>query len=182
MQHHERLTKVYRGLDADQLAALAFHYQVDSNDLEFKRIASAVPMKSYTCPDVTYQAKLDGLTWLAVYWAVEYWRLRCVKAELLGAAIVALRRANKLTAEKAPDAIEADEKADDLLCAHEQAERHLLALDAALVAICKGKGIDPADVRKLADAMPFKPSRSDIEPDTEVQAAMESAFAKLLDQ
>lgn len=182
MQHHERLTKAYRGLDADQLAALAFHYSAEANELELKRLEDAVPLKDYRCPDVKYQARMDSLFRLSAFWGIEHWRSRCRKAELLGAALAARRRANKQTEEKAPDAIEADEKADELLDAHEQAERHLLALDAALVAICKGKGIDPADVRKLADTKPFEPSRPAIDPDAEVQAAMESAFAKLLDQ
>ena len=167
MNHHDRLTKAYKGLNADQLAALAFHYATNANELEFERVASAVPLKDYRCPDVTYQAKLDSLTWLAVHWAIEHWRLRCRKAETLGGALAAIRRGN-------------DEMADELIDAHEQAEKYLLALDAALAAICNEKGIDTADVRKTAGAEPFKPMRESMSPDAEIQAAMQSAFAELL--
>lgn len=167
MNHHDRLTRAYRGLTADQLAALAFHYMTGANDLEFKRVADAVPLKDYRCPDVAYQARLDGFTRFAAYWAIEHWRLRTRKAEMLGAALVANRRND-------------DEKADDLLYAHEQAESCLLALDAALLAICADNSIDPADVRKMAGTEPFKPMRDGMTADGEMQAAMQSAFAQLL--
>lgn len=168
MQHHDRLTRAYRGLTADQLAALAFHYMTGANDLEFKRVADAVPLKDYRCPDVAYQARLDGFTRFAAYWAIEHWRLRTRKAEMLGAALAAIRRGEEF------------EKTDDLLYAHEQAESCLLALDAALLAICADNQIDPADVRKMAGTEPFKPMRDGMTADGEMQAAMQSAFAQLL--
>ena len=89
MNHHDRLTKAYRGLNADQSAALAFHYISEGNALEFKRLGDAVPRKDYNCPDVAYQARLDGFTRFAACWAIEHWRLRCHKAEMLGAALAA---------------------------------------------------------------------------------------------
>jgi len=168
MKQQDRIAKAYRGLTADQLAALAFHYMTGANDLEFKRVADAVPLKDYRCPDVSYQARLDGFTRFAAYWAIEHWRLRTRKAEMLGAALAAIRRGEDF------------EKTDDLLYAHEQAESCLLALDAALDVICQGKGIDPADVRKIAGAEPFKPRREGMTPDGEMQAAMQKAFAQLL--
>lgn len=169
MQHPDRITRAYRGLTADQLAALAFHYMTGANDLEFKRVADAVPLKDYRCPDVSYQARLDGFTRFAAYWAIEHWRLRTRKAEMLGAALAAIRRGEDF------------EKTDDLLHAHEQAESYLLALDAAaLLAICTDNGIDPADVRRIAGAEPFKPMREGLTADGDMQTAMESAFARLL--
>lgn len=167
MQHLDRLTRAYRGLTADQLAALAFHYMTGANDLEFKRVADAVPLKDYRCPDVSYQARLDGFTRFAAYWAVEHWRLRTRKAESLGGALAALHRGN-------------DEQADAMIEAHEQAETYLLALDAALLAICADNSIDPADVRRIAGTEAFKPMREGMTPDGDMQAAMQSAFAQLL--
>lgn len=167
MQHRDRLTKAYRGLTPDQLAALAFHYMTGANDLEFQRVADAVPLKDYRCPDVAYQARLDGFMRFAAYWAIEYWRLRTRKAETLGGALAALRRNN-------------DGQADALIEAHEKAESCLLALDAALLAICADNSIDPADVRRMADVEPFKPMREGMTPDGAMKAAMQSAFAELL--
>jgi hypothetical protein len=147
---------------------MAFHYMTSANDLEFRRVADAVPLKDYHCPDVTYQARLDGFTRFAAYWSIEHWRLRTRKAETLGAALAAIRRGEDI------------EKTDELLDAHEQAESCLLALDAALLAICADNHIDLADVRKLAGTKPFKPMRDGMAADGEMQAAMQSAFAQLL--
>ena len=168
MKQQDRIAKAYRGLTTDQLAALAFHYMTDANDLEFKRVADAVPLKDYRCPDVSYQARLDGYTRFAAYWAIEHWRLRCHKAEMLGAALAAIRRGEDF------------EKSDDLLYAHEQAESCLLTLDAALMAICTDNNIDPADVRRIAGTEAYKPMREGMAPDGAMQAAMQSAFAELL--
>lgn len=167
MNHHDRLTKAYRGLNADQLAALAFHYISEGDALEFERLRDAVPRKDYNCPDVAYQARLDGVTRFAACWAIEHWRLRCYKAEVLGAALAAARRTD-------------DERADTLLDAHEQAGSCLLALDMALAAICTDHGLDAADVRRMARTEAFKPMREGMTPDDEMQAAMQSAFAELL--
>lgn len=164
MQHHDRLTKAYKGLNADQLAALAFHYMTDVNDLELKRIADAVPLKDYRCPDVAYQARLDSITRFAACWGIEHWRMRCHKAEVLGAVLATLRRGD-------------NEKADSLLEAHEQAEKYLLALDAVLVSVCADMKVDPADVRKMAGAQPFAPRREGMKPDGEMLATMRAAFA-----
>jgi hypothetical protein len=87
---------------------------------------------------------------------------------MMGAALAAIRRGEDF------------EETDDLLFAHEQAESCLLALDAALLTICADNGIDPADVRKMAGAEPYKPMREGVAPDGEMQAAMQSAFAQLL--
>lgn len=165
--HHDRLTKAYRGLNADQSAALAFHYISEGNALEFKRLGDAVPRKDYNCPDVAYQARLDGFTRFAACWAIEHWRLRCHKAEMLGAALVANRRGEDF------------EKADDLLYSHERAESCLLALDAALVAICAEHGLDADDVRRMAGTEAFKPMREGMTPDADYLAAMQAGLAQL---
>ena len=165
--HHDRLTKTYRGLTADQLAALAFHYICEGNALEFKRLGDAVPRKDYNCPDVAYQARLDGFTRFAAYWAVEHWRLRTRKAEMLGAALAAIRRGEDF------------EKTDDLLYAHEQAESCLLALDASLLAICAEHGLDADDVRRMAGAEAFKPMREGMTPDADYLAEMRAGLAQL---
>ena len=127
-----------------------------------------MPLKDYRCPDVAYQARLDGFTRFAAYWAIEHWRLRCRKAEMLGAALAAIRRGDEF------------EKTDDLLYAHEQAESGLLALDAALATVCAEHGLDAADVRRVAGTEAFKPMREGLAPDCEYLAAMQSAFAQIV--
>lgn len=150
--HHNRLTKAYRGLSADHSAALAFHYISEGNELEFNRLADAVPRKDYTCPDLAYQTRLDGLTRFAAFWAIEYWRLRSRKAELLGASIALHHKGNH-------------ETADEFLEAHEQTEASLLALDTALMMVCHENGLNPSDVRRIAGTEQFKARREATVPD-----------------
>lgn len=165
----DQITAAYKGLNADQMAALAFHYLSEENNLEFKRLGDAVPLSDYRYrgPDEAYQARLDGVRRFAEGWATEYWRLRCYKAEMLGATLAAVRRGVD------------DEKADALLDAHGQAESYLLALDVAMTEVCDDHGIDPADVRRMSGAEAFKPRREGTTPDADYLAAMRAGLAKL---
>jgi hypothetical protein len=167
MNPHNRLTKAYKGLTVDQLATLAFHYMTDANELEFERVASSVQRKTYTFPDVEYQARLDAFSHFSACWAIEHWRLRCRKAELLGGALAASRRGDS-------------EKADALIDAHEHAEKSLLALDDVLAEICKESGISPDDVRKMAGTTVFVPMRENTVPDADMAAILQAGFIKLL--
>ena len=168
MKQQDRIAKAYCGLPTDQLAALAFHYMAVDNDLEMKRVTDAVPLKVYRCHDEAYEARLDGLARLASHWAVAHWRLRAQAAESLNSSLAVLRRGDE------------HEQAGGLLDAHEQAETYLLALDAALLAVCADNNLDPSDIRRMAGAEPYKAMREGMTPDGEMQAAMESAFAKVL--
>lgn len=168
MKQQDRIAKAYCGLPTDQLAALAFHYMAVDNDLEMKRVTDAVPLKVYRCHDEAYEARLDGLARLASHWAVAHWRLRAQAAESLNSSLAVLRRGDE------------HEQAGGLLDAREQAETHLLALDAALLAVCAEINIDPADIRRMAGAEPFQSSREGVVPDSEMKMAMEFAFAEML--
>lgn len=168
MKQQDRIAKAYRGLTADQLAALAFHYMVDANDLEFNRVADAVSLKDYRCLDMSYQDRLEGFTQFAAYWAIEHWRLRTSKAETLAAAFAALRLGD-------------DAKADAMIEVREQIETYLLALDSVLLAICAENNIDPADVRKMAGTEPYKPMRNGMTADCAMQLEMQSAFAAVME-
>lgn len=166
MNHHDRLTKAYRGLNTDQLAALAFHYISDGNALESRRLCDAVPMKDYRCLDAAYEARLDSLMWFSARWAIEHWRWRCRSAETLAGALAAVHSDGY------------DEKAETALERHENAEKCLLALDAVLLDVCRDHGIDPGDVRKLAGAQPFAPAREGMAPDTEVVAMLRAGLTQ----
>jgi hypothetical protein len=122
---------------------------------------AATKGKTYIC------APMDGFKHFAACWAIEHWRMRCHKAEVLGAALVANRRGDDF------------EKADDLLYAHERAESCLLALDAALVAICAEHGLDAADVRRMAGTEAFNSRRKSAKPDADYLAAVQSALAEI---
>jgi hypothetical protein len=170
MNIQNRINKTYNELNADQMAALGFHYLSKGNKLEFKRLAAAVPQKSYRGPDETYQARLDGLYLLTMSWSNVHWRLRHDLAQTLVAIQEALRKKSD------------DEEIDYLIGLNHQTAGCLLGLDAALSEICRSKGVDPADIWRMADSDPYKSNLEFIKPDLEMQAAMHAAFTRLMDE
>lgn len=167
MKQQDRITRAYRSLTADRLATLAFHYMTVTDDMEFRRVTDAVELKDYRCPDVAYHARLDACIRFSGYWAIEYWRLRCQKAESLSGVLAANRKGK-------------GDQADAMLEAYAQYEAYLLALDNVLLTICETHNLDPADVRRIAGAEPFKPMREGVTPDEGLQAAMQSVFTELM--
>lgn len=165
----ERIARNYIGLDANQMAALAFHYIVDDDELEFSRLSSSIPLKYYRCPDVIYQDALDQLKVFASAWALEYWQARCHMAELLSASL-------------AKTLLDDYEMSDLYLDQHGQAEIHLLTLDTVLESVCEQLRINPADVRKLADIKPYKPRRDGLKPDADLQACMHAHYLSLMNK
>lgn len=168
MNHQNRLTKAYNGLNAEQLATLAFHYLAEANDQEIERLVSAVPMKEYRCLDVVYLTRVESLTQMATFWTIEHWRWRCINAEKLAGVLAAFRRAAD------------DEQLDALINALEASEKCLLALDAALNSVCSEHGIDPADVRKIAETKPYISMRKGMTPDPDMMEAMRASLKKIV--
>lgn len=162
----DRIAKLYEGLTNKERAALAFRYMTDTNELELERVAAAVPMKTYECPDMEYQRWLNGFGDMAALWAIEHWQTYSRK-------LAALWALHLMIARKELDKVQA------MMEAHEKWESHLLALDRALVAICEEHGIDPDAVRRMAGADPFDPLYA-LEPDVEYQATMQANLSRLL--
>ena len=162
----DRIAKLYEGLTNKERAALAFHYMTDTNELELERVAAAVPMKLYECPDMEYQRWLNGFADMAALWAIEHWQTYSRRLAALGALhlMIARKELGKVQA---------------MMDAHEKWESHLLALDRALLTICEEHGIDPDAVRRMAGADPFDPVYA-LEPDAEYQATMQANLSRLL--
>src|SRR5574338_509983 len=164
----DRIAKLYERLTNKERAALAFRYMTDINELELERVAAAVPMKTYQCPDMEYQRWLDGFACMAALWAIEHWQTFSRKLAALGAMHIMIAR-------KEP------EKAQAMIEAHEKWESRLLALDRALLAICEEHGLDPDAVRRMAGADPFTPLYA-LEPDAEYQETMQASLSRLLER
>ena len=162
----DRIANLYEGLTNKELAALAFCYMTDTNELELERVAAAVPMKIYKCPDIEYQRWLNGFAAMAALWAIEYWQ----NYSRFLAALVAL---HLMIASKAWDRMQA------MMDVPVKWESHLLALDRALLVICEEHGIDPDAVRRMAGADPFDTVYA-LEPNAEYQATMQANLSLLL--
>lgn len=162
----DRIAKLYEGLTNKERAALAFRYMTDTNKLELERVAAAVPMKIYKCPDMEYKRWLNGFADMAALWAILHWQTYSQKLAALGTLYLMIVR-------KERDKIQA------MMDEHEKWESRLLALDRALLAICEEHGIDPDAVRRMAGADPFDPVYA-LEPDAEYRSTMQANLSRLL--
>lgn len=164
---HDRITKLYEGLNNRERAALSLSYLIGGDELELGRVIAAVPVKTYRCLDFEYRQWLDSFFSLASLWTGEHWRTRT----RLMAALAAfhIHHARK----------EAD-KVADMLMLFERLESRLLALDRALLAICQEHGIDPEAVREYAGAEPFVPCYGERKLDVEYQEIIQVNLTRAL--
>lgn len=163
MNMQKRINQLYETLTNKERAALAFQYLTDTNELELGRVRSAVPMKSYSCPDEEFQKWFDRFFNMSAFWGLDHWQ---GNSRRLAAWCLIIRRT------------EPDESAE-MHSIFVSWERYLLALDEALNAICARHGIDPEAVRKVTDTEPFQPLHA-TEPDLEQQAEIELKLERLL--
>jgi hypothetical protein len=68
------------------------------------------------------------------------------------------------------------------LDAHELWESRLLALDAALDAVCKEHGVDVDTLRRFTDTEVYRPMSRDLKPDAEYQKRTQDDFRSLIAQ
>jgi len=162
----DRIANLYEGLTNKELAALAFRYMTDTNELELKRVVAAVPIKAYECSDIEYQQWFNRFADMAAFWAIEYWRN-------YSQFLAALWVLHLMIARKEWDEVQA------MIDAPEKWESHLLALDRALLVICEEHRIDPDAVRRMAGTDPFNPVYA-LEPNAEYQATMQANLSMLL--
>lgn len=161
----DSITKIYTGLDSKELATLAFSYLTDENELEFRRVAAAVPIKSYQCPDMEYQDFLDGFIKMAALWAIEHWYIYSRSLEALVAMHMAAGNQSK---------------EESMIEVHRVWESRLLALESALSVVCEENGISPDAVRRLARTTAFTSGYAGLMPDDIYRAEFQVKMAQLL--
>ena len=85
------LSKLYKQMNSQELALLAFANLKKEDSLEHTRIVDAVPRRHYLCLDTTFTNYLHRIFLMASLWSIEYWRCRtqlmavtgiCLSAEL----------------------------------------------------------------------------------------------------
>lgn len=163
----DRIAKLYAGLTNKELAALTFRHLTNANAPEVARVAAAVPRKHYRGPDAEFQQLLDGTFNMAAYWAIQYWKMQTHRLAAHCTVLMAQR-------EESREAVAA------ALDEYQRCESRLLALDGALLAICKTHGIDPDAVRKLAGAEACDPIFTGLLPDTEFQTVSQANLTLVL--
>lgn len=123
----DKITKLYPGLTDKERAVLAFAYLIHGDHAEHARVAahrSSWEFRSWSI----------GLQNLALFWGLEHWRNRCI--------MLACATAARATADESG--------IDDLLAKAGARDRHLQALDQALIEVCTEHNIDETAVRLVA--------------------------------
>ncbi|GHU20018.1 hypothetical protein FACS189475_08230 [Betaproteobacteria bacterium] len=131
----DAVTKMYEGLTGKERAVLSFHYLTRQDELESERIGHS---------GYEFQRWINSIADMAALFGLTHWRLMAGKFENQWCLKVAL--SNKKDASKA----------FAMMNNLKEIEGCLMALDAALLAVCQEHGIDPDDVRRMAEqAEPF---------------------------
>jgi hypothetical protein len=143
-------------MDAKDKAMLVFHYLANGQSDKALAIEGTVAIKNYDFLDLEFTAPLSCGYLLAKAWGNTHWKNLTFRMTSL----------TRCMAEKGMGNTEGVAK---FAADHLAFENRLLAIDAALVHVCRAYGIDPDDVRKIADdAIAFEP--------TEPAAAVDVSF------
>jgi hypothetical protein len=161
----DRVAKMYEGLNSKEQALLAFNYLTENNELEIKRIGDAVPTHKYVCKDAEFMSWFDKIFNFAAYWSTEHWKAYAYLMETRFNIQVALNKKNH-------------DEVKRLLDVFGKMEARLLAVDAAMLAVCEDHDIDADGFRRMAGCDTF--SNDGLEPDADYLAELLTNFGRLL--
>ncbi|MHB8622072.1 MAG: hypothetical protein ACYC9J_00440 [Sulfuricaulis sp.] len=141
------IENMYDRLTPRELAAIAFHYYATPGDTEreLQQIYDAVPRRDYSGLDLEFKNWDIAFIGFATTWSLLYWQVRCRDMALMGYWLGVQAQKDKTHVIPLID------------YALWEIAGQLLALDRVLEDICAEHGIDPADVRWIADTEPYKP-------------------------
>jgi hypothetical protein len=140
----DAITKSYASLTSKELAALAFHYLCDGNELELTRIAHAVPTATYRGQDPEYVFAYDRLCNAGFYWALQHWKAQTCLLAACGGWLSMDIQGNRKAANR-------------FRRTAESWESRLMALEIALDEVGAQSGLDSEAVYKLAGCERFEP-------------------------
>lgn len=163
----DTITKLYAGLTDRERAALAFNYLTQENDMERKRIESAMPEQHFVGLPLEYRRTFSGILDIASLYGIEYWHLYSRSLEATVAMHI-FEESNIM------------DKANSMHESQKIWKSRLLALDCALLAVCEAQGINADAVRRMAGSKQIFPIRTDIKPNSAYQTDMQINFARLL--
>jgi len=158
------ITKLYDTLTNAERAALVFSHACRRDVAEIDRIVRSVPMKLYEMPDAEYTLRNEGITYMALHYGQEYWRLYCGVAAAIGV----------IYHDKHSEHI-SEELREEAFNKMKELEGRRLALEGAMLVMCNELHLNPDDVRLFSSASPVS-TIFNHEPDEEYQAEMEDAL------
>lgn len=140
------IEKLYERLTPRELAAMAFHYcATPDSGHELKKIENAVPYRDYRLRDISFRSAVAAYSEAATIWGLLHWQTR-TRAAAASGSLLAVRalKGNKAVIRQTIHALW-------------KYEGQLLALDKVLEELSKEHGLDPEDVRRLANTELYTP-------------------------
>jgi len=132
------LSKLYKHMNSQELASLAFANLANDDELEQARIADAVPRHTYICLDATFRQHLDNILNMALCWSIQYWQCTARLMAANGCLLAHL---------KVKDDFKQWALDDEIRDHH---ARQLAALEVALDEVCHEYNIDINTVKQIA--------------------------------
>lgn len=128
-----QVNKLYSKLTPHEQAALCFEAAVRRDDAELEAIKSAIEWGTYQCPNYDFRQRSYGLFMLAAQYGIEYWKNRALM-------LVACEMAE-----------DGSDKTDQ---AANQFFVKTIALELALIEVCKLIRVDVRAIKKMASCPP----------------------------
>jgi hypothetical protein len=132
-----RVSKLYDSLTSSEKAAAVFACLMRFDTTTADRIIATVPTKTYRTLDLDYSDRLSRLGDMASFWGLNHWREMTRMTAALALVNHAWQAENNDLGEQAFEGFQ-------------NAQSHLVALDAMLADICNENGVDPEAVRIMA--------------------------------
>jgi len=132
------LSKLYKHMNSQELASLAFANLANNDELEQARIADAVPRHTYICLDATFRQHLDNILNMALCWSIQYWQCTARLMAANGCLLANLKNKDDFKQWALDDEI------------RDYHARQLAALEVALDEVCHEYHIDINTVKQIA--------------------------------
>ena len=132
-----RVSKLYDALTSKEKGAAVFACLMRFDTATADRIVATVPSKVYRTQDLEFSDRLRHLGDMATFWGLHHWREMTAMTAALALVDHAWQTEN-------------NDLGEQYFEGFQNAQSHLVALDAMLENICAENGVDPEAVRMMA--------------------------------
>lgn len=183
------ITKLYAGLTDKELAALAFDYMMQDNEIEMKRIQAAMPEQYFVGSPPEFRRTFHGFLHISMLYAIEYWR-QVAMANIYLAGLSAMSKqtieaTKHLSDEEIVNSTEYQEW-EATLKMFETHEIMLLSMEVAIDELSADHGLNPQSLRGMAGEKCYtiigtRPDKPDREPNAAIAAKFRKMWAENLE-
>jgi hypothetical protein len=161
-----RVSKLYDALTSKEKGAAVFACLMRFDTATADRIIATVPVRTYRTLDLDYSDRLSRLGDMATFWGLHHWREMTRMTASMSLVNQAWQTENNDLGEQAFEGFQ-------------NAQSHLVALDAMLNDICTENGVDPEAVRMMAGVPDVYTPIGEPPPDPDFDSEFRGILSKL---